>query len=257
MEYEPRARRAEKALIKHYKGKETRVSRIYVNKNIKYGRTIDCFDYNNVRVSFKSSRDHFGKAKEGRKRGDSIARAREKVYQIVEANKGRHGNYRDIFFTLTTKDQIKDYKESNKKIKGFIKRLSVYTKSKVKYVIVPEKHKSGAIHYHGIFFNLPFINIRVFRYELWTHGSVDLQIPRKIRNTSAYIAKYLTKDYAEYTPLHTKMYFTARGMYRPETEFTNHRPIGKMSIKSIRVGTHYQKITYRIHGKDIHFREST
>jgi len=223
---------------------DTNIKHTYFIKNVRYGAYIESYDYNKVQVAFKSQRVSYEKNLTGEKANFSIQRAREKVYQICEANRGRHGNYREIFFTLTTQDQLTEYKESNKKIKSFIRRLSKHVGHAVKYIIIPELHKSGAIHYHGIFYNLPFIDIKIFRYQLWKEGYVDLQVPRKIRSTSAYIAKYMTKDYQKNTPLHTKLYFTARDMYRPETEFTTEKPVGILKVKDIKIHKNYQKIKY-------------
>jgi len=252
-----RAERSRSAALRVAGEQYSKVRNIYYVKNISYGSYIESFDYNKVRISYESSRSSFTKAREGTKREDSLYRARQKVYQIAEANREKHGNFKPIFFTLTTKDQTKDYRESNKKIKGFIRRLSNHVGIKIKYIIVPEKHKSGAIHYHGIFFNLPFVEIRYFRKNIWKHGYVDLQVPKKIKNTAAYLSKYLTKDYKDSIPLHVKTYFTAKGMFRPITTFTNQTPQGKMKIKSIKVGAHYQKITYQLNAKDIRIRKST
>lgn len=229
--------------LKNSKG--SKAIRYYFIKNIEYGAYIECYDYNKVQIAFSSQRESYEKAKTGKKRDFSVKRARATLYQIAEANRGRHGQYREVFFTLTSKDQSKEYKESNAKIKTFIKRLNRYAKRAIKYIIVPELHKTGAIHYHGIFFNLPYIPVRYFKERLWKYGFVDLQVAKDVKNTSAYIAKYLTKSYHNSTPLNTKLYFTSRGLFRPTVTFTDQRPQGKLSVEALAFTKYYQKIKYK------------
>lgn len=244
MHYTRRIDNVKRATWRIFRTLGGKIKHVYFVKNISYGENIESFNYNTAQFAFKSDRVSYEKNKTGTKADFSTKRARETVYRLAEANRARHGDFKAIFFTLTSKDQIKDYRESNKKIKGFIRRLSLHVGYGVKYIIVPELHKTGAIHYHGIFFNLPFIEIKFFRYKLWKHGYVDLQIPKKIKSTSAYIAKYMTKSYHAETPLNTKLYFCSRGLFRPETTFTSEQPTGKLKIKDIAICPNYQKITY-------------
>jgi len=198
-----------------------RIIRLYDTKNIWYGAYQDRFEYKGIRLTHVSQRVNYKKNRSGTKKDFSITRARETLYRLVTANVGRHGNFKPIFFTLTTASQISAYKESNRLIKAFVRRLNQYTGFPIRYVIVPELHKSGAIHYHGVFFNLPFVDIKHFRHELWKQGYVDLQVPRKIKSVGAYISKYMTKSYSFNTPLNTKLYFTSRGLIRPTVDFDN------------------------------------
>jgi len=234
-----------------------KIKHAYFIKKITYGAYIEQFDYNKVQVAFKSERFSYEKALDGTKRAFSVNRAREQVYQIAEANRGRHGNYREVFFTLTSSAQIKDHKESNRQIKAFVRRFNKFLGYSIKYLIVPELHKSGAIHYHGLFFNMPYVDIKKFRYEIWKFGYVDLQLPKKIKNTSAYIAKYITKEYQEHTPLHTKLFFTARGMFRPETVFTTEMVGGNLTVMSVVATQNYQKTIYKDNEKGILLYQGT
>jgi len=196
-----------------------RIKNLYYIKNIHYGAHIESYIYHAVKVTFKAQRDNYQKATTGEKKDYSLARARESVYRIAEANIGQHGRYNPIFFTLTTADQISERKESNRKIKQMARRLKMYLGYKPQYLIVPELHDSKAIHYHGIFFNIPYIDVQYFRHYIWRYGYIDFKLPRNIRSTSAYLAKYLTKSYKQAIPLHQKCYFTSRGMLKPETHF--------------------------------------
>jgi len=201
-----------------------RIIRLYDSKTISYGSYIEFYYYQAPKLTFSPQRIYYQKARRGTRKSFSLTRSRESVYRLSEANVYRHGNYKPVFFTLTTKDQCTEYKESNRKIKGLIRRLNHYLGYQVKYLIVPELHEKGGIHYHGIFFNVPYIPVRVFRFDIWKHGYIDLQLPKKIKSVSRYLAKYITKEFSENTPLHTKLYFTSRGLYRPIQEF-DYKPI--------------------------------
>jgi len=198
-----------------YSRYDDRIKNIYYIKNIHYGTYLDAYHYKTIKLVFKTDRENYAKNQQGTKKDYSLQRARENLYRLVAANTNQHGPYKPIFFTLTTSDQLTSRKESNRKIKQACRRLKNYLGYSPKYVIVPELHESGAIHYHGVFFNLPYIDIEYFRHSLWGYGYVDLQLPRKIRSTAAYISKYLTKAYKNAIPLNQKTYFSSRGLNRP------------------------------------------
>lgn len=232
---------------------DNNVLKVYHVKNVYYGTNCDTYDYRSIKVTHKSKGRTAVKDKEFKKVDFAIIRAREKLYRIVEANKlpvkrstKKNKQVNSIFFTLTTSDQLHSHKESNKKIKSFIKRLNLYCGFKIKYLIVPELHKSNAIHYHGIFFNLPFIPVEHFSKLLWKHGSVDLSFPRKIRSISAYISKYLTEDFQRVTPKYTKAYFGSRDLILPTNEFTDQHPDGILETNTIEIHQSYIKTKYTL-----------
>jgi len=200
------------------------IKRLYTVKNIYYGSHIESIEYFKIQATFNATRLDYSKNQTGQKKQYSLYRAKDRIFKIIEANIGRHGPYKPIFFTLTTKDQLTDHRASNRKIKELIRRLNVYTNSKIKYVAVPELHESGAIHYHGCFFNLPFIDIQHFYNYLWGYGHVDLQVSKSINSMGAYLAKYITEDFSINTPLHTKTYMASRGLYQQVTVYTTEIP---------------------------------
>lgn len=229
------------------------VNKVYYIKNVYYGRYCDTYDYRTVKVSYKQAERTYRPPRPYKRSDFALARAREKLYRIVIANTERFANSkktRTVFFTLTTKDQIKDHKESNKKIKSFVRRLNEYCGFKIYYLIVPELHKSNAIHYHGIFFNLPYIPIRTFSREIWGYGHTDLQLPKSIRNIASYISKYLTKSFSENTPKNTKTYFCSRGLIQPKEDYTDSYPSGIIETHEITVHRAYLKIKHKLHAEN-------
>lgn len=238
-----RSQRIVQAKLRH-----SRLSNIidfYYVKTIDYGIYTHITDYKKVRCRFKQNRRTYTTKKDARKQASSIKRAKDRVYQIVEANRKafKKRGRKNVFFTLTTKDQLKDYKESNKKIKAFIRRLNKYCGYPIKYIIVPELHESGAIHYHGVFFNLPYIPVKTLRYNIWKYGYVDIQLPKGIKSISRYLTKYLTKDFQENTPVNTKLYFCSRGLSYPQTRFSDQVPRGKITEDGVLITPNYLAYT--------------
>lgn len=123
------------------------------------------------------------------------------------------------FMTLTFKENIQDVKYTNVEFKKFIKRLNYYLynekKQKLKYLAVWEKQKRGTIHYHIIFFELPFINIDELQ-RIWGNGFVKINkidVDSK-DNRGRYVSKYFSKDIDE-KDYKQKAFFKSQNLKKP------------------------------------------
>lgn len=103
------------------------------------------------------------------------------------------------FVTLTFKENIQDINQANKEFKYFIQRLNYYLyKTKIqllKYIATWEKQKRGAIHYHVIFFDFPYIAKEKLE-NLWSNGFIKINridVDSK-ENRGRYLSKYFSKD---------------------------------------------------------------
>lgn len=123
------------------------------------------------------------------------------------------------FMTLTFKNNEQEVSYTNIEFNKFIKRLNYHIyktkKQYLKYLAVWEKQKRGAIHYHIIFFELPFIKIKVLQ-EIWGHGFVKLN---KIdvdsqENRGRYVSKYFSKD-LELKEHKKKAFFKSQNLKMP------------------------------------------
>lgn len=131
----------------------------------------------------------------------SIRRAKQNIYDYVICNSDL-----DLFVTLTLdKENVNryDYKEIIKKLNNWLDNNK--RRNNLKYVLVPEHHKDGAIHFHG-FFNSSSLrlvdsghktvkgqviyNLPQFRLG-FTTGIKTVGSRTKIAN---YICKYITKQ---------------------------------------------------------------
>jgi hypothetical protein len=238
--YEKRADVERRIELLAFTRPELALSKSYYQKAIVYGKYVEYYEYDTNLISHKEThRIAYRRTGEHQRRQSSLSRARQEIYRIVEANVGRYGAYRPVFFTLTFRRNETELKKTNRKYKYFITKLNEYVGHKVKYIVVPEFQKRGAVHYHGVFFNLPYLPIETFK-KLWSNGSVDLQVTRKFRSVGAYISKYLSKDMFDKRLFNQKAYFTSRGIYRPIHIFGSIRVSDVLTDDMIEI-EHYEK----------------
>ncbi|MCB9811164.1 MAG: hypothetical protein H6779_03255 [Candidatus Nomurabacteria bacterium] len=160
----------------------------------------------------------------------SLSRTKNRLIRLVNANCFM---WTDIdgqiikpqFLTYTIHENIKTVEQANPLFTNYIKRLNYHTygtkASVIKYVVVPEFQKRGAVHYHAVFFNLPMINSRR-EYKtgefakVWEHGYIKKRNISKVPNVGLYMTKYMTKDAMDRRLVGRKKYFSSRGLLKPE-----------------------------------------
>lgn len=149
-----------------------------------------------------------GKAEDPeRSKMQSRARAKAAIRDIALCNSFTH------FFTWTLDGSVVDRydaKTVSRKVQHFLKNAS-YRKG-FQYVCVPELHKDGAIHFHGLC-TLGKVNVQraanpytgtplstdsgqpIYNMKDWTLGySTCILIDENYERTCNYITKYITKD---------------------------------------------------------------
>lgn len=95
----------------------------------------------------------------------------------------------------------------------------------LKYVIVPERHKNGAIHFHALFENIDSFTLKktkirqenrdVFTMTDWRYGFSNVKFIDSNRiKVAAYITKYITKDMIQID--NKKRYWSSRNLILPE-----------------------------------------
>jgi hypothetical protein len=153
-------------------------------------------------------------------REQTLKKARQKIRRLVNANAGQWTSpngqkAKPKFLTLTFKDNETDLKKANYEFMKFIQRLKYRYRLDVKYLAVVEFQKRGAIHYHLILFNMPYIDQLDALQAVWGHGFIKLKGIKEVDNVGAYLCKYLTKETAEKLK-EEKSYFSSRGLHQPE-----------------------------------------
>lgn len=154
-------------------------------------------------------------------RNDSIRRSITSVYDIVLMNE----NTFKYFVTLTfdpDKVNSKDPKEIISILRAFLKNMT--SRHGLKYILIPENHKKGGIHLHGLFNECltltdsgtrkvkgyekplrletlrrkgidPATAQTVYNLPQWKYGfSTAIEIFGDGNGIAGYITKYITKD---------------------------------------------------------------
>jgi len=151
------------------------------------------------------------------KRIDNIERAQRKIKRLVNANAFVFG-YWPIFVTYTFAENVQDVAFANKVFKEHMRDLRRRVVGrKLRYVCVPETQKRGAIHFHVVFFDLPYISgIKDVFATSWGQGWVDIKAVKHVRNIGAYVSKYFGKQWLSDRKPATKNYFSSVNLLQPE-----------------------------------------
>lgn len=90
------------------------------------------------------------------------------------------------------------------KMQSWLWRQQKKSNNEMKYIIVPEKHKDGAIHFHAVMSNYPGLikktnviqnNRRVYNLTSFRFGFSNMQyLDDDKQKVASYVCKYITKD---------------------------------------------------------------
>ena len=137
-----------------------------------------------------------------------LARARTSVRRLVDCNPDLNK-----FFTLTFAENVTDFEVANECFRKYIMRLKYNYKSDLKYLVVPEFQKRGAIHFH-VLCNLQYVPVARLA-ELWGFGFCRINRIDNVTNVGLYVSKYIQKQFDD-DRLHTKKcYWGSRNLKRP------------------------------------------
>jgi len=204
----------------------------FSGKVIYSGDVIEVFEYSKRVlkgvINNKSGRRGNGNISDedkAKNREISLNRARKEFRRIVNANVGQYGDIRPKFFTCTFAENVKDLEMANMIWGKFIKRLNyrVYGRkcSELKYGVVPQFQERGAVHYHVIFFNLPYIDCLELA-RIWGHGTIKINAIDNIDNVGAYVCRYMSRDFDDERLKGQKTYFFSRGVKKPKEVYLDY-----------------------------------
>lgn len=155
------------------------------------------------------------------RRLDNIFAVRQKIKRIVTANCTAWGCM-PIFVTFTFAENVADPEQANPFWTEYTKKLNYFLTSrglsKAKYLSVVEFQKRGAVHYHTIYFNIPYISTIKKDFEkLWNNGFIKIIAIDHVEYVGAYVCKYLQKGLIDERLRQRKAFFTSRKLIRPIT----------------------------------------
>jgi hypothetical protein len=169
---------------------------------------------------------------------DASKRAKDKIYDYAMSN--TFTQFATFTFDKTKVNDRYDYVELKERLTKYINNFKHKNKCKdLKYLIVPEQHKDGAWHFHGLFSEHiePFLTktdytnkkgraihrtskgkrlyrIDKYKYNLGFNTFSKIDSHEKVSN---YITKYITKDMCLQIP-HARRYFGSKNLDKPIQE---------------------------------------
>lgn len=127
------------------------------------------------------------------------SRARNRVFDLINCNQW---NY---FITLTlSPDKVNRYDYTD-----IVRHLNIWLDNRVRrkglrYIIVPEHHKDGAIHFHGLINDVLYVvdsgkkdkqGHIIYNLPEWDYGfTTAIELYGSTTTVSKYVLKYVTKE---------------------------------------------------------------
>ena len=213
----------------------------YNSKIIMFEDHIEIIKYGTNRITvpsdkndrnIKAHNDSDDEERQKRRALEQAFRIKRKIKYYCQSNDF------DLFWTLTlddTKVNAKDYTYSRKRLQAWLKyQREKY--GKFDFLFVPELHKSGRIHFHGVTGKLspPLIEARylksnrliqkngmqIYNAENWENGFSTVSKIQSKEKASSYIAKYITAELIEVPgAFNQPRYFVSRGLKQPEISY--------------------------------------
>lgn len=197
-------------------------------KKIAGWELIDCNKEEENKSEIQVECDYLFCERSATKMNCNISRAKTKVYELACCNDWQY------FMTFTLNKEKYDRYDLDKYKKDlsiFIRNQRQKYKTDIKYLFVPEQHKDGAWHIHGLLNNIVPEQLESFGEGVPDKLKGYLNYPDyqkkfgfcslgEIRNKDAvagYIVKYIAKDIAKNNmELENNLYYCSQGLKRAE-----------------------------------------
>ena len=230
--------------------------RSYNKKAVISGDIVEIYEYKNdvlegysdtrKTVKGRQSRASDEDRKENRKK--TLHRARRDLRRLVNCNIEEYSK----FVTLTFREDVRDVKKANYEFKKFKQRLETRIDKKLQYVCVIEFMQNGRVHYHCVFFNLPYIRNKDLK-AIWRNGYVKINKIENVDNVGAYVCKYMTKDNDDDRLLGHKMYFSSRGLKKP-LEIKKEEEVSNLAVALPPSALTFEKV-FQSEYNSVHYRQ--
>ena len=136
----------------------------------------------------------------------------------------------DYFWTLTFDSDRYNYTVAFEKMGKWLEKMRKKY-GKFNYIMIPELHKDGAIHFHGVTGGLNAVirdsgvkhkGVKVYNCTDWEHGFTTLTKIRSREKTASYVTKYVTKEMQNsIVEKGKKKYWCSRGLRLPAVSYTD------------------------------------
>lgn len=157
----------------------------------------------------------------------SYKRTKNVVYKLAFNNQPW-----DWFFTFTFNKEKVDrynYDECCKKMSQWLNNVKKRYCFEIAYIIVPERHKDGAWHFHGLFKNCDNLKFyetdlidkhgrRIYNVSQYKYGFTTATCVDSSENASSYILKYINKDLFDEKFKNKRRYWRSKNLEMPAVE---------------------------------------
>lgn len=151
----------------------------------------------------------------------SYLRTKKTVYDIARSNRW------DWFVTFTfngKKVNRYNFDDCSKKLSMWLNRMRKRCPDMV-YLVVPEQHKDGAFHFHGLFSDCSGLDFvysghndssgrEIYNVGSYRFGFTTATVVTDSQKSASYICKYITKDLCAVS-MNRKRYWVSRNALRP------------------------------------------
>lgn len=184
------------------------------------------------------------------KLSNSLSRTKATVKELALCNTW------DYWCTFTIDEKKCDRMDLKAYFKAFSEFIHNYNRRtsdeyKVKYLLVPEQHKNGAWHLHGLIKGIrpKDLYTNSFGFLTWKQyeskfGFISMDKLKSKEGASYYMMKYMTKDTEKsVTELNAHLYYCSKGLERAKELYRGHalfsgewdwqQPDGYVKVKSI------------------------
>lgn len=167
--------------------------------------------------------DSFVSSEDRKKRSQMVSRKRaiSNVYELARCNMW-------AWFVTITFDGMQidryDYLACSSALSRWLNKLR-HRDSELRYIVVPELHRDGAYHFHGLFSDSSALmmvnsghvtgNQVVYNIASYTLGFTTATRVKNSEAVTKYITKYITKDLIDSIKGH-KHFWASRNLSRPE-----------------------------------------
>lgn len=135
----------------------------------------------------------------------------------------------DCFWTLTFENDRYNYNLAFEKMSKWLEKMRKKY-GKFNYIIIPELHKDGAIHFHGVTggfkgslvdSGVKHRNYTVYNSNDWNHGFTTITRMRSKEKCASYVTKYFTKDMQNsIVGKGKKKYWLSKGLELPVVSYS-------------------------------------
>lgn len=166
------------------------------------------------------------KEKKGESLRVSMTRTKNMIYYLARSNVW------DWFVTLTISPDAKidryNFKDCSDKVRKWFDNLRQRKALDMFYLIVPERHKDGAYHFHALMGGCDGLDFKdsgrrtkdgqtVYNLANWKYGFSTATAVTDTSRVSSYISKYITKDLCAVT-MGKRRYWASNNCQRASVE---------------------------------------